>query len=147
MENYTVEQFLKDVRAEACAIRKHAMPGEIARLSFNNLDPEDQKLCIYGQMTGNCFSQRAAEIIFACCPRYFNSENFRRFTPRTSDYAIKAANGSKIDGVNDSFGLYIDRDKWSSFHFSAVEMYIMMDGAKNAELIAYLKGETDTLEL
>lgn len=32
-------------------------------------------------------------------------------------------------------------------HFSAIEAYILLPEAQNANLIAFLKGETETLEL
>jgi hypothetical protein len=36
---------------------------------------------------------------------------------------------------------------FDTFHFSAIEAYIMTPEANNANLISFLRGETETLEL
>jgi hypothetical protein len=44
---------------------------------------------------------------------------------------------------------FIDERTGTQFpsHFSAMEAYILLPEAKNANLIAFLRGETDNLEL
>jgi|GEM_PF-1640369 len=147
MENYTIEQFLEDVRKEARMLKQSATEEELSRLSLNDLQPDFGGYCIYGQMTGSCFSMRASELIFKCCPRFFNGRRFDDFK-LDAQIAMQSANGATIKGVKTVKDFYEHRicfgDEW---YFSVIESYIMIPAAKNAELIAYLKGETDTLEL
>lgn len=147
MENYTVEQFHEDVTKEAITLRIHAMPEELARLDAHLLQPNKHAKCIYGLMTGFCQSKRASELIFASCPRYFKNPGIERRFERTGFDGVKdQVNGEKIEGVNNAEELDAHRED-ILVHFSAIETYILLPGSKNANLIAYLKGETDTLEL
>lgn len=61
----------------------------------------------------------------------------------------KVVNGETIEGISDAKELYEHRDSDSLtvFHFSAIEAYIMTPEANNESLIAFLRGETDNLEL
>lgn len=142
---YTQEQFLQDVKAEADALRQHATAYEVAKLNFETLDSSKSSRCIYGQMTDYCYSQRAAELIQQCTPRYFrgtailgNHENRKSITDiiaATNSKRVKNFVSSRQNGFS------------PEAHFSAIEAYIGWNLANNADLIAYLKGETDTLTL
>lgn len=121
----TEESLLELVAQEAAAIRKHAIKSELDQLDFNELDPEAADSCIYGQMTGNCFNTRAKELLTLCAVPFSGSIIY--LSP-VGDRAFYE-------------DMYLTRD------FSALEYYITQPYAKNAELIAYLKGETDTLNL
>lgn len=55
--------------AEIEGIRTHAAIVEKEKLNFRRIDPTNEKLCIYGQMTGDCSSERAYELIEKCCAR------------------------------------------------------------------------------
>lgn len=113
---------LKDlVRQEADNLKIHATPEEIADLDFDNLMPEDTHNCIYGQMTGDCFDKRAVELLNLCAIPYSSSN--QSWIPCDSEF--------KTDGRA----------------FSAIEVYITQYNAKNENLIAYLRGETNTLDL
>lgn len=134
---YTKEQFLSDVKAEAVALRQHATKEELGRLDADWMDPNDFTSCIYGQMTGNCNSKRAIELMQKCCTRFFKNlyKEFYVF-----DDVSSAVNGEKCDlsgRKNDEMPKY----------FSAVETYIFTDEEKNENLISYLRGETDDLNL
>lgn len=145
MENYTEEDFFEDVRAEAKALRQNATPNEICRLDFSTLDPDKRTSCIYGQMTGVCTSNRASELIHKCCIRYFYTNMLDK--ENTFESIQHAANGRTIDGINSVEELQTIRGRGVVRYLSAIETYIMMPEAKNAELIAYLRSQTDTLEL
>lgn len=132
---YTFEQLKEDVKKEAEALRVHATKEELGRLDFDYLDSSDRRYCIYGQMTGNCYSERSAELINICAITHFETlpdtlEEMVGFVAEKSKYFLDAR-----------------VDPWLSSTFSAIESYICLPEAKNANLIAYLKGETDTLEL
>lgn len=145
MENYTIEQFHEDVRAEATALKSMAMPEELAKLDMHLLDPQSPQECIYGLMTGDCMSPRASNLIFGCCKRYFKPS----FEEDDMESVLRHANGVTIEGVIDGATLKENRGsgEWNIAHFSAVETYIMTEDANIENLIAFLKGETDTLEL
>lgn len=146
MENYTVEQFLEDVKKEAAAIKLRATPEELARIHIDTFDPTDYKYCIYGQMTGDCTSLRAADLILACCPRYIKNgidvNSFENFGD-----PVREANGDRIGGVNNGNDLRSHRLGTTLEHISALEAYILVPGAHADQIVAYLKGETETLEL
>lgn len=117
---YTFEQLKEDVKKEAEALRVHATGEERAELDMELLDPNHTCKCVYGLMCGECDNDRAIELIEHCAPTLF-----------------------KLDGDN-----IIPSDRSSIVNrWSPIELYIKQDEANNANLIAYLKGETDTLEL
>jgi hypothetical protein len=141
---YTFDQLKEDVTKEAEALRVHATKDELSLLNIDELKPSNIARCIYGQMTGNCYSLRAATLINKCCVRFFRSEMMPTlFSHHTNMENIqKGVNGSTVRGF------IKERSEVSSTaHFSAVEAYILLPEAKNANLIAYLKGETYNLEL
>lgn len=144
MEQYTVDQFLEDVRKEARALRENATADEIAKLNIGELNPESFFECIYGQMAGSCQNVRASELIHLCCPRFFTNNTYRDY--ESMEDAIKTVNGEKITDIDSPVKLRVHRENWL-VHLSSIEAYIMTPEAKNANLISYLKGETDTLEL
>jgi len=111
------------VRDEAARLREFATVEERGRLDIKKLDWGDSKICFYGLLTGNCFSERARELLNLCAVPF-------SFT--LTEY---------IEPKHASFRHPNARD------FSPIEFYICQRYAKNAELIAYLKGETDTLDL
>lgn len=117
---YTFEDLKNDVAAEAKALREHATKEELGWLQFGKLKPNHRQLCVYGQMCDACDSPRAVELILKCAPVFL----------RLGDSAYFPSNRSKVT----------DR-------FTPIEAYILLPEAKNANLIAYLKGETETLEL
>ncbi len=57
---------------EAKNLRKFAYPEELENLHLHILDPDSIQNCVYGQMTGNCFSSRAKKLIEECCERVYN---------------------------------------------------------------------------
>jgi len=61
-QKITRKQFLLEVRKELKYLRTHATKTEINRLKIEKLRPTDSSACIYGLMTGDCQSNRAAEL-------------------------------------------------------------------------------------
>jgi hypothetical protein len=156
MSKYTEDQFLEDVMAEAKALKATAKLKEVKNLEASMLDPFDYRKCIYGQMTGDCFSARAAELIFECCPRYFIGEIDEEGSgslidkdngPMSLSAAIGFVNGVKVPEVKGVEDFVYHREHSAYMHFSSIEAYIVTKGAKIPELIAFLKDETQTLEL
>lgn len=117
---YTFEQLKEDVRKEAEALRVHATREEREKLCFELLNPNNINQCYYGLMCGACDSERAVELISLCTQRFY----------KLSYDGIQCSNMSRVT------------DRWSP-----IELYGTLREAKNANLIAFLKGETDNLEL
>jgi hypothetical protein len=140
--SYTFEQLKEDVRKEAEALRKHATPQELSRLNLSKLEPEDLDSCIYGQMTGSCYSRRACDLISICAIRYIADGDLAYVRRDGFDRVAKYVTNEPIPDT------YIDRTSGSEeTHYSAIEAYILLPEANNANLIAFLRGETETLEL
>jgi hypothetical protein len=141
---YTFEQLKEDVRKEAEALKVHATKGEREKLDFKTLNAAHASLCYYGQMTGNCYSQRAAELIKKCCCRFFNGDVMPDLEEDNNDFeAIQSGNvGTEVEGF---INARISPGRLT--YYSAIEAYILLPEAQNANLIAYLRGETETLTL
>ena len=68
-------EFLADVRHEVEMLKKNATEKELGKLDFEDLDPHNAKLCIYGQMTGRCSSERAKILMDKSCIRQMDLPN------------------------------------------------------------------------
>jgi hypothetical protein len=139
---YTFEQLKEDVRKEAEALKIHATKEERERLCLKLLDPEHKERCYYGLMTGNCDSDRAIQLIELCACRYIKDNAISFIAKQGFERIQRCVNGDKVDNLFKS-----RREFFSDGHFSAIEAYILLPEANNASLIAFLRGETETLEL
>lgn len=117
------EELKQLVREEAEKLLALSTQMERNALDFSSFDPCNAAHCVYGQMAGHCRSNRAMELLEACA----------------KPYMIDIEGDLCDDGAVFHQGLLVN--------YSPIESYIMLPGAKNANLLAYLKGETDTLEL
>lgn len=120
---YTFDQLKEDVRKEAEALRVHATKEELGRLSIELLNPHHVSKCVYGLMTGACDSDRAIDLISLCAPTMYKGGDDELLP-------VGKAAASMIP-----------------HYYSPIEGYILEPEARNANLIAFLKGETDNLEL
>lgn len=139
--SYTFEQLKDDVRKEAEALKIHATKEELAKLDTKLLDPESRTGCIYGGIATHCDSPRAIELISKCACRFFIDNALSDIQYDGFEGIAKHVNGIKVD---DLAGL---RHFSDYAHYSAIEAYILLPEANNANLISYLRGETETLEL
>ncbi len=127
------------VKKEAAKIKKFATKDEIESLNFGRLNPDNVQACIYGQMTGNCYSERANELIVKCAERVYSGA-----LPNTTQRAVsyKEAKLSTLNGK--PYNVSFRRD---SYH-SPIEVYISINqnhANKLKDLVNYLKGETKKL--
>jgi hypothetical protein len=125
MIEYSKDKLLTRTLKEVAAIREHATEEERLRLSSETLKPSSSSNCIYGQMTGYCFSPRASTLIYQCAQPFstmvteYETPEHRRFS-------------SKTQRVN------TQRD------FTALEFYIVQAPEhKVFEILSYLRGERD----
>ncbi len=139
---YTFEQLKEDVRKEAEALKVHATKKELVRLDISKLRPDNMSRCVYGLMTGNCYNERAAILINNCAIRYFRDGVISSLEINGFQGIHEFINGSTVDDFVTS-----RRNMEKAVHFSAIEAYILLPEANNANLIAFLRGETETLEL
>lgn len=151
--NYTKAQFLKDVAKEARKLKRAATTTEIDNLNARTLDPRNYGSCIYGQMTGDCRSKRAAELIFGCCNRYLELPDGEDLTGADDDEKggsfakmKKNINGKEIEGISNATDFKESR-RYSANYYSSLEAYILLPTAKNKNLIAFLRGERKDLVL
>lgn len=130
MKNKRKQEMCALVIEEATQLKQFATLDELDDLSFENLDPLNPGRCIYGQMTGDCFSTRAKKLIKKCAKRVYKSNE----NERLRDFEL---NG-KPKG---------ERSLQYSDYFSPIEVFIAQkDNKKNTKrLIDFLKGKTDTL--
>lgn len=109
---------------EATKLKEHATYQEKSNLDFESLSTNNIMLCIYGQMTGYCYSVRAHYLLSKCAVPY--SGNLKRFNGDVSN--------SKFDPNEDRV-------------FSAIEFYIDKVNSKNDVLIDYIKGDKISLTI
>lgn len=134
----TKSEWLKDVAKEVESLKTNATPQELKRLNFKKLKPESYTKCIYGQMTGNCTSKRATDLIDLCCQRFtLNKVDYDVMENKLFENTLAYINGK----VNKS------RTEMKITHLSALEHYIYLIDSKPENVIAYLKGETKKLVL
>ena len=117
---------------EAKKLKKFATKEELGKLDFVFFDPGSPEFCIYGQMTGNCYSARANELIRKCCKRVYSPINKN----------LKVVSESKLNGAP----YVLTQDRQTEYH-SPIEVLVFKDEDCAAKLIPYLKGESKTLKL
>lgn len=121
------KEFNIEVLKEVEKIKKHANKKEISKLNFDVLNPKDRFNCIYGQMTGDCYGDRATTLINKCASLFLHSLVAKKWKHVKPHLSYKK--GTIFD--------------WNRT-FTAVETYIALDRTKNKSLIKYLKGEVET---
>ena len=141
---YTFDDLKSDVKKEAEALRVHATEEERGRLDIKKFERRHYDGCIYGMATGDCHSRRSVSLIQLCTPRYFKEEIFLDVDRHGIDGILKNANGTTVE---DLFDARAGNLFFANVHYSAIEAYILLPEAENANLIAFLRGETETLDL
>lgn len=120
----------KLVKDEADKLKQFATADELVKLDFDQLSPRDMTRCIYGQIAGVCFNERAVELLNKCAK------------PLIDDY------GDYFDGIDLRLTERPERfDNHDERWFSPIEVYITQREANNENLIQYLRGEVEDLDL
>jgi len=113
---------------EANNLRNNATKEELSRLDFSNLNSQNSETCIYGQMTGYCFSKRANELIINSCKRVYIHDD--------ADIYKSKLNGKPTKNRDD--------------YWSPIEVFIDQDinkkNGNNELLVKFLKGEINELK-
>ena len=128
----TNEQFYQAVHEEATLLRQHATPEQKSLLDFEDMSPNNPNRCIYGQMTGSCFSLDAHLLLGKCAIPVADLEEITQ-VDRVEELVL---------GETDSFEIHDEERDFAS----AIETYIYLVDSKNKELMDYIKGDSDTFE-
>ncbi len=112
MISKTLKQLVVD---EALKLREYATREEKDKLNINSLLGNDKYKCIYGQMAGHCYSERAIELLCKCAKPF--SSNIDYYSPPTGD-AFSTSNFRPS---------------------SPIEVYINQPGAKLKDLVNLIK--------
>lgn len=131
-------ELIELVRKEADALRAHATQEEKDKLNIRTLDPQNMHNCIYGQMTGSCYSRRAHTLLDVCAVKMITPKMYHL----TKSYGI-----CKIEDkdISDSLGTD-DRGR----NYSPIETFIVIQknitNGNNERLMDYIQGKTNELE-
>lgn len=117
----------KRVLKEASLLKQHLTSEELQTLKYNRfaIYPDNYDTCIYGRLTGDCFSKRAHELLSKCA---------------IWPYSMEIGQFHKTSmGVN----------RWISYRqdmreaFSPIEYYIYHREEKIPILVEYILGERE----
>ncbi len=97
-------EFLKDVLHEINMLKTNATKTELERLDFDDFSPSRRDGCIYGQMTGNCNSKRAKELMDKSCIRGFDMQKKNRTNKLLDKVLTFSEVKNLIDGKYESKG-------------------------------------------
>lgn len=143
---YDKDQFIWDVINEAIALRNNATKKERKRLNIQILAPMSEYSCIYGLMTGSCFSTRATELIAQCCPKFFYPSAVSH--GNSIEQIIINSDGRDANKFAKTRSMSSDTDTMPGpMLYSAIEAYITLHNSDREGLIAYLRGESETLDI
>lgn len=133
-----IKQLAELVKKEALQLRIHAYPLELERLNLKHFDASLTTSCIYGQMTGDCYSRRAQELIQLCCEKVCKVGK-----PTHNGVGVNDQINGAPEPVESPF-------KRSYAYHSPTEVFVLnlkyeFDNKNLQILIDYLKGESDEL--
>jgi hypothetical protein len=119
------KQYFNNVIKELDNIKKYATKEELDKLDIYKLNSASKYDCIYGLLTGSCFSSRATELTKLCTNRLKTC--FRSL--------------SLIDLIK-------NKPRYQTCTgFSYLEHCIFKYGHNNYNIISYLKGEVSDITL
>jgi|SRR6478609_2101100 len=121
-------------RKEMILLKQHVTPEEINKLDYSMLIPEQRDSCIYGQMTGDCFSRRATDLIKKCCPTMLTARN--TLSNGIEEY-VEPVPQEKVN-LDDPFARI-------NGYYSPIEVLISIYPSYGHDIIYFLKGLKDTI--
>lgn len=134
----THDELKELVLEEATNLRKFATKEEIKQLDASTIDPSNIERCVYGQMTGTCYSERAIELIENCCSRVIEAAN-------------NPASSTKINGSPKTTKRFSDGRSHQTFtnsinYWSPIEVWIELYPPLVPKLISFIKGKRKTIQ-
>lgn len=120
-------EFLVLVQNELDTIKAKATKEEIEQLSMSRFDYSKPEKCIYGLMTGNCYSDRAKELY----PKQYSNIEIHPYNGENY-FPFKKQSYSKKGDVK----------------FTPLEKYLyMVNAPQHEKIIQYLRNEIETIKL
>lgn len=113
------QEFFKRTLEEITNLKQYATKEEINKLDFTDLNPNLRYSCIYGQMTGNCWSPRALELITLCC--FYKDEMFNNIPDWDEDNPLEC---QALPGDTCHFGKDSEEQENYNRAFSYLEVSI-----------------------
>lgn len=130
------------VKQEAENIKLNATKREINRLKIKSLDPANIEQCIYGQMTGSCYSKRANQLVRKCATKVYKPMG------NTNPLGDVVLSDDKVKVAIQRESEYHSPIEIFIYHFGYCDGTLRIDKTGNIKkIINYLKGETKTLTL
>lgn len=127
-------ELIELVKKESELLRNKITKEEVEKLDLCKLDPSSVFHCIYGQLTGDCTSKRAEQLIKLCCEKvYHNKES----------HILKR----EYNIIDSPKVKYCNSPRRLMNYMSPIEIFINYCGTTNQLiLLTYLRKETETLE-
>jgi len=120
--------FMDMVRHEVEQLKIHLTDEQKGKLDKATFKPTHSEHCVYGQITGDCFSHEAAKLVDACA-----------VSIGVADCPLDV---KSFDLPPSERGFF---DGYAPIGFTPLEKYIY--GSPKHNILEYLKGEADTLQL
>jgi len=141
---FDIKDLKELVKKEVANLKKFATVKERRRLSFLNLGAESTERCIYGQMTGSCFSERANQLIVKCCEEVLEVTKYQWNLCDTVTKTCKPT----LDNTCTGRTLLSGYNTW----YSPIEIFISYNEfgggspSDSLKLIEYLRNKRKTLD-
>ena len=113
----------KLVIEEATKLKQHATKTQLRKLAYLTLNGTSTKNCIYGKMTGDCYSREATRLLNLCATPY----------------------SSSINELTDPNQEIFKEGYFVRAVYSPIEYYIADQNAEKKALVDFLKGKRETL--
>lgn len=140
MNNFIIpgtKKYFAEVKAELRGIKKYATKEEIKHLNFG-VDGRSTFDCVYGLLTGYCYSTRANEIIRLVNPKFSMPMDIKR-DPKIIE--------EPIPEERVAFNFNDAGKPTGRRHHTVLEHCIQVFPENNENIIRYIKGEIEHLTL
>lgn len=149
-----LKEFYKIVEEEVKLLRENINEEEVSNIGIMFESGYTQS-CVYGQITGHCSSNRSKYLMNKCVSYWVSNSSYLddvRVGHMHSDYDVcffeyrLSINSSLQDSSPYEFVEDVE-DSRNYYSYTPLEAYIMLYGSKDNEIIDYLKGDTNELNL
>jgi len=125
------EKILTYVQQEIDNLREYATDEQKSKLDFSNFDPDKVHYCIYGQMTGNCYSQEAIKLMKKCLVK-----------------GVLVGSDPLVSEIIPRYKFPFSRRHSLIYRrHSVLENFIVFYPENNEDIIKYIKGDINELNL
>lgn len=122
----------KDAFKEASFLRSEITDKERNNLSYDLLSTSSSSQCIYGLISGNCYNDRATQLM--------RRSKIELHPYLSHDRVKESSESNKMEDI-----LKSGNSRRNFQFFSPIETMITFDDLLNKKLVSYLKKESDDL--